>query len=573
MIFCLVYLLLKAKRTPLLFSLVCTEVFMLMWTGCYTLEIFLAKSGDDKWLFLKIEYFAICFAVYSWIIFNFLYTRASGPSIKKLLIISIIPISCYIIIVTNDLHHLVFKEVRIEYLDRGPFFWALLSFMTIIVFASMLSLLRYSISIFGDAKRQSMLLLLSVFIPFILGLFTVSIPKPLGFDIVPASFSISGALVTIATFKYKFLDVARIAYEETVKSMKESIVILDTYNNIVNFNDSFINTFGKFICINKNDSISSFIENLKNYLINIEDISLIENSLENPGVKWRNIELSLNIPFNKSFIFNNQPVINKRKKLIGKILSFYEITEYKNLLTMLEQKNQELTFVNRKLEEHSLKIEELAVAEERTRVAREIHDTLGHTMTSIITLLEMSLIHLGMDIIKVKEDILEALVISKDGLRELRSSIHGITLYNIQSNDIITSIKHLISKYKYLGIKIDFSFDGSFEACPTMYVEGIYRICQEAMTNAVRHGKAKNIIIILQLEELLMKLYIFDDGIGCDGIKKGMGLSGIEQRVNLLKGKVLYGSSKEGGFNINIEIPYTGVDPFSIKRTLQVNKK
>lgn len=555
MIFCMVYLFLKAKRTLLLTSLVCTEAFMLMWTGCYTLEIFFAKSGDDKWLFLKIEYFAICFAVYSWLIFSFLYTGSHSINIKKLLITSIIPISCYLMVITNDLHHLVFKEIRIEYLSRGPFFGVLLSVLAITVLISMIVLLRYSISIFGDAKRQSILLLLSVFIPFILGLFTLSIPKPLGFDIVPASFSISAALVTIATFKYKFLDVARIAYEETVKSMKESIVILDTYNNIVTFNESFINNFGKFICINKNDNISNFIGNLKHYLINIEGIPLIEKSLINPETALINIELSLTIPFNKSFIFYNQPVLNKRKKLIGKILSFYEITEYKNLLTMLEQKNQELTFANRKLEEHALKIEELAVAEERTRVAREIHDTLGHTMTSIITLLEMSLIHSGIDITKVKEDILEALVISKDGLRELRSSIHGITLDNIQSNDIITSIKHLITKYKHLGIKIDFSFDGSFETCPGTYVENIYRICQEAMTNAVRHGKAKNIIIILQLEELIMKLYIFDDGIGCNSIKKGMGLSGIEQRVNSLKGKVLYGSSRDGGFNINIEIP------------------
>jgi signal transduction histidine kinase len=88
-----------------------------------------------------------------------------------------------------------------------------------------------------------------------------------------------------------------------------------------------------------------------------------------------------------------------------------------------------------------------------------------------------------------------------------------------------------------------------------VYSKVIFRVCQEALTNSLRHGKAKNVNIILRSSGNKLSLFIFDDGCGCSQIKKGFGLSGMEQRVKDLGGTLVFGSDGESGFNIRMEIP------------------
>jgi signal transduction histidine kinase len=87
------------------------------------------------------------------------------------------------------------------------------------------------------------------------------------------------------------------------------------------------------------------------------------------------------------------------------------------------------------------------------------------------------------------------------------------------------------------------------------YKNTIYRICQEALTNSLRHGKATNVSIILRLSDDMISLYIIDDGVGCKNIKKSIGLSNMENRVMELGGKISFGSDGEKGFNINVDFP------------------
>jgi signal transduction histidine kinase len=86
-------------------------------------------------------------------------------------------------------------------------------------------------------------------------------------------------------------------------------------------------------------------------------------------------------------------------------------------------------------------------------------------------------------------------------------------------------------------------------------MDALYRLCQEAITNSTRHGKAKNTNIILKFSEDKIRLFIFDDGCGCQNIKKGFGLSGMEQRIHNIHGSIVYGSDGESGFNIRVELP------------------
>ena len=221
----------------------------------------------------------------------------------------------------------------------------------------------------------------------------------------------------------------------------------------------------------------------------------------------------------------------------------------------LNKKNAELEYMIQKLREHTKVVEELAAEKERNRMARDLHDTLGYAMTLIITQLEVCSRTCLEDPEKAVEKIDAVNHTAKAGLRELRRSIKGFGPKDLEENNLINSLRKLVIEYSYLGIEIDLNLDGERNRCLSEYNEVIYRICQEAITNAVRHGKAKKVIISLVIEKDSIRLFIIDNGIGSSHIKKGMGLVGMEQRVNSVNGKLIYGSSGEGGFNLNVYIP------------------
>jgi signal transduction histidine kinase len=97
---------------------------------------------------------------------------------------------------------------------------------------------------------------------------------------------------------------------------------------------------------------------------------------------------------------------------------------------------------------------------------------------------------------------------------------------------------------------------GIYKMIPVKYYNAIYRICQEAVTNTIKHSQAENIYIIIRNDDKKIDINIFDDGIGCNSLKRGNGLSGMEQRVRELSGSIKFTSVENEGFYIkaNMEI-------------------
>lgn len=225
-------------------------------------------------------------------------------------------------------------------------------------------------------------------------------------------------------------------------------------------------------------------------------------------------------------------------------------------------KNEELAHLNRQLKEHAATIEELAIVKERNRVAREVHDTLGHTLTLLIMLVKVSRIKFEEDPEEAKDKLTQAVKIAQEGLDELRRSIMGLMPENGGNNNIIQSLETLIESAQKSGLDVDFSVDGEEHYYKNISIRSsysfndcIYKTCQEAITNSLRHGNATKIGIILRFSPKKLVIFIIDNGKGCKNIQKGFGLKGMESRVQSLNGHIIYGSDGEKGFNIHIEIP------------------
>lgn len=229
--------------------------------------------------------------------------------------------------------------------------------------------------------------------------------------------------------------------------------------------------------------------------------------------------------------------------------------EYKSLAEELNDKNTELKEMVQKLKEYSETVEELAVTKERNRFAMDVHDTLGHSMVLLIKLLEVCKMNIRSNPEASEKKLIDAINTAREGMKELKRSIYGLVPEKLEINKFITALKELIEDFKMSGVEVDLTIDGIYDYRNPAYSYTLFKVCQEAMTNSVRHGKAKSISVDIRFGDGKMKLSISDDGIGSTSIKKGFGLTGIEERVRELKGSVEFITDQQLGFKIELELP------------------
>lgn len=217
--------------------------------------------------------------------------------------------------------------------------------------------------------------------------------------------------------------------------------------------------------------------------------------------------------------------------------------------------NEELKASNIKLQEYSLKVEELTVAKERTRMAQELHDSLGHSLTALTMNLEFAEKVFDSRPEKVKEIIIKAKDISKNSIGSLRMAVTTLKGER-EIKDLSDAIAELVENFSMLGgIKINFNMDKALESLSPDMKHCIYKTVREGLTNGIKHGRATVFDMEARADKGGVRLSIRDNGLGCGEIIESNGLRGIKERIAALGGTVRYDSVKGGGFCIEADIP------------------
>lgn len=217
--------------------------------------------------------------------------------------------------------------------------------------------------------------------------------------------------------------------------------------------------------------------------------------------------------------------------------------------------NDELNEAYRKLREYSVKIEELTIADERARVASEIHDSLGHSLTALIMHLDFLENIAHKDTEQTKSIILKCQSLARDSMKGLRRAVYTLKEER-NSMDLKESINELVENISMDDeISIDINIEEAIERISPQTKNIIYRTVQEGLTNSIKHVKASKILIDIYIMEDGIGLRIKDNGIGCKKIIKGNGLSSIEDRILAVGGKVNFKSDIDRGFLIDALIP------------------
>jgi signal transduction histidine kinase len=219
------------------------------------------------------------------------------------------------------------------------------------------------------------------------------------------------------------------------------------------------------------------------------------------------------------------------------------------------QSNIRLVEANLGLQDYTVRHQRESIMNERNRISREIHDSVGYMLTNLIAVLDYTreLIIVGKDQALEKLDTgrqqaREALAEVRREVRALRPPIEVSHLQAISA--LITAFSevtrievstHMSDLQDSLGEELDWL---------------IYRVIQEALTNTFRHGQANHVFINVHLKDKLISINIRDNGLGTTNIKLGCGLTGIQERVKDLGGRFEVESGPNRGFIIKILIPW-----------------
>ena len=207
---------------------------------------------------------------------------------------------------------------------------------------------------------------------------------------------------------------------------------------------------------------------------------------------------------------------------------------------------RELLDTHKQLKEYTDELKRLSAIEERNRIARDIHDTLGHNMTALIMQLQMAEHYAKSDEVKSTEMLNSSLNTAKESLTKIREVVE--TLRGKETSPEM-AIKTLVEEFsEKTGAEIELKTEGEMSNNYGVN-SAIYHILQEGMTNAIRHGNASKIWINLTYSNKNIKFSIKDNGAGAVAFIEGFGLKGIRERVESFGGKVEYKS--QDGFVID----------------------
>ena len=214
--------------------------------------------------------------------------------------------------------------------------------------------------------------------------------------------------------------------------------------------------------------------------------------------------------------------------------------ERKNRYVLEQTKNRLLTAAR--------EAAHLAEIRERNRIAREIHDSIGHNLAGNLLQLQAARKILAGDPHK-SGVLLDKTIKGLAGSVELLRS----TVHNIKPRDQLgwPYFAKIIDNFNYC--LVNFSHRGDVSQLTPIQVELLASTIKEAMTNTARHSNADSMAIEIDIRDKIIRLYIKDDGSGCDKIKEGMGISGMRERVSNAGGSLTVSSAD--GFMLVAVLP------------------
>ncbi len=224
----------------------------------------------------------------------------------------------------------------------------------------------------------------------------------------------------------------------------------------------------------------------------------------------------------------------------------------------------ELERAHSELKRYAEQARELAISEERNRVAREIHDSLGHYLVVVNVQLEAAGKVLDRDPEGAREAVARAKSAASETLSEVRRSVRALKPSALEKRTGVGALAALAREFGGTGMAVSFEVMGQERDLSPEAEQLLYRALQEGLTNALKYSGGSRVEAKLAFEPSGVRLTVADDGRGSSDSVHGLGgtgfgIPGLKERASALGGRVSAAAADGGGFVLEVELPTTPV--------------
>jgi signal transduction histidine kinase len=224
------------------------------------------------------------------------------------------------------------------------------------------------------------------------------------------------------------------------------------------------------------------------------------------------------------------------------------------LLQREQQLRRDLAEAHERLRDYAAQAERLATAQERNRVARDIHDGLGHSLTVVQMQVKAARAVLPADAAKADEVLAKAQQQSEEALGAVRRSVKALREPR-STGPLPEALRALAEEASAAGVPTRLDVSGKQRPLSDDAREALYRAAQEGLTNVRKHAQASRADLLLEYGETAVRVAVRDDGVGSgDGGAPGFGLVGLRERAAQLGGQLRFESNPGAGSTLTMEV-------------------
>ncbi|MBD2088911.1 sensor histidine kinase [Microcoleus sp. FACHB-1515] len=238
-------------------------------------------------------------------------------------------------------------------------------------------------------------------------------------------------------------------------------------------------------------------------------------------------------------------------------LSLFFVIQLVGILLNERKMQAQLTLAHHQLRQYALQIEDLAALQERNRIAREIHDSVGHALTALNIQLQTTAKLWPIDPDQAQTFLAQAQRLGITAMQEVRQSVSALRIEDRPEEPLEVAIATLVDDFRHsTGIAIDTHLAIRADLS-SQITKTLHRLVQEALTNICKHAQATSVQLAIETSEDSVHLTICDNGRGfaSDRTPSGYGLQGMQERVSALGGRFNLDSALGAGCQINVQLP------------------
>jgi signal transduction histidine kinase len=238
--------------------------------------------------------------------------------------------------------------------------------------------------------------------------------------------------------------------------------------------------------------------------------------------------------------------------LLASVLFGAIVTE---LLRREQRARTELAQAHEQLRDHAAQAERLATSQERNRVARDIHDGLGHSLTVVQMQVKAARALLTADPAKTDAVLAKAQHQAEAALGDVRRSVHALREPR-SVPPLAEALRELAEETSAAGVLTRLTVSGAERALPDQTREALFRAAQEGLTNVRKHARATRADLELAYSDSGVRIAVCDDGVGFSGAgSPGFGLLGLRERAAQVGGRLHLESARGRGCTVSMEVP------------------